>query len=399
MSSNKEPIRPYRGTTGFIIYSDGVLVDTGDPPVPLGTPWSTAALCYLQKKKIPFIIASDQDSKQEASYDYPLHTILPLLDPLRENQQTATRVAFSHMSQFKNRCVLALGGYDEGPDVLARYGFKKVLTPGDLDELREPESELIIAAIFILSDPVDDAQSIADYWNILLEVIFTDSGRWGTWSPDNGNPKLLNSGWAVSRPATLVMAQDFDRATNYRYPAFNQHKFKHELVARLKIRVGALGFQDQTQSLRILDPVPTVRPTRCKWVESLLIQSHREMNSSGPPLDTVYVITNNPRRDVPDVRQHHESGCQCRIKWKSALVTSENDEERSVDNSTKPVRRGDPPLPKKPYEADFTSDHIAGAIGWALEQESCAEAPEFRRYISNYLMLGREKALEKLGTA
>lgn len=139
---------------------------------------------------------------------------------------------------------------DRGP----RYGFKNVVTPGDIliaypqilpfnqifsdyyqastrplprpIDPSNPKKSLKIDAILVFNDPRDWALDS----QVILDLLLSKEGVLGTYSEKNGDARLPNNGWQQDgQPGLFFSNPDLFWATSYHMPRLGQGGFQASL--------------------------------------------------------------------------------------------------------------------------------------------------------------------------
>lgn len=224
---------------------DGVLVRSSAP-----LPGASQALKHLQSERIPFILLTNGGGKSEEERVSDLQSKLDV--KLDTSMIVQSHTPFADMTELHDKTVLVAGGdYDKCQLVAQKYGFKNVVTPGDivnaypdiwpfskvfLDYYKSfakplprpiiPHSTsgdaLKIDAIFVYNDPRDWGLDA----HVILDALLSEKGYIGTISKKNGNLSFPNKGYLQdSQPPLYYSNPDMWWATSYHLSRLGQGGF------------------------------------------------------------------------------------------------------------------------------------------------------------------------------
>ncbi|OCK77972.1 cat eye syndrome critical region protein 5 precursor [Lepidopterella palustris CBS 459.81] len=243
-SSTSPPIPDY----AFAFDIDGVLVRSSDP-----LPRAHKALSYLQSQNIPFILLTNGGGKHESERVEELSKKLKV--PLDTSMFVQSHTPFEELDEYKDKTILVVGGdEDKCRRVAERYGFKSVITPGDILTAHpsiwpfsqqflpyyasfsrplprpilpnDPTNSLQISAVFIYNDPRDWGLDI----QVLKDLLLSRAGIFGTLSSKNNNPELPNRGFQRDgQPPLFFSNPDLLWAAAYHLPRLGQGGFREAL--------------------------------------------------------------------------------------------------------------------------------------------------------------------------
>ncbi|KAF2747591.1 cat eye syndrome critical region protein 5 precursor [Sporormia fimetaria CBS 119925] len=360
----------------FAFDIDGVLLRSSTP-----LPRATQSLQYLQHQNIPFILLTNGGGKHESERIADLESRLSIHLPPASFIQSHT--PFASLNSYKDKTILVLGGdEDKCRDVALRYGFKTVVTPGDifaaypsiwpfsahmLEYYRgfarplpapidpaHPDRSLKIDAVFVFNDPRDwglDTQIIKD-------VLLSRAGILGTLSEKNGNPDLPNNGFQQDdQPPLFFSNPDLLWAAKYHLPRLGQGGFRAALEGVWSAITG--GKENGVALYKTVMGKPH-QPTY-EFAEKRLVE-HREalLREKGyqgevKPLKRVYMVGDNPESDILGANNYES---KLGTDWTSVLV-----ETGVYEKGTEPKHR-----PRK-----IVGD-VWDAVRWAaVEQEGWKE--------------------------
>ncbi|KAK5134464.1 hypothetical protein LTR04_004704, partial [Oleoguttula sp. CCFEE 6159] len=251
---------------------DGVLLRSST-----ALPRAHAALSFLQRRRIPFVLLTNGGGKHEAERVAELSRKLDV--PLDEGMIVQSHTPFREMTELWDKTVLVVGG-DGGScrevarkrdtqevagvgkrvlklELLAdgrrllRYGFKSVVTPADLIVAHpeiwpfarvfapyycsfaqplpapilpsNPAASLKIDAIYVYSDPRDWSLDTT----IILDLLLSHAGILGTLSRKNDDASLPNRGYQQDgQPPLYFSNPDLWWAAAYHLPRLGQGGFR-----------------------------------------------------------------------------------------------------------------------------------------------------------------------------
>ncbi|CAG8955114.1 hypothetical protein HYFRA_00007129 [Hymenoscyphus fraxineus] len=323
----------------FAFDIDGVLLRSSAP-----LPRATEALQYLHNNNIPFILLTNGGGKHESARVAELSSKLGV--PLSIENFIQSHTPFKQLVEssetkegLADKTVLVTGGDgDKCRQVAEMYGFKKVVTPGDilmayptiwpfnqifsdyyhnntrplpkpvnLDNL--PES-LKIDAVFVFNDPRDWALDS----QIILDLLLSKEGYLGTYSDKNGNSSLPNNGWQQDgQPKLYFSNPDLFWATSHHMPRLGQGGFQASLH----------GVWNATTNGATLDRTIIGKPHAATYIyaEDVLTKYRNQLSpASGVKagrLDRVFMVGDNPESDILGANQFKSNRG---TDWTSILV-------------------------------------------------------------------------------
>jgi HAD superfamily hydrolase (TIGR01456 family) len=248
----------------------------------------------------------------------------------------------------KYHTVLVMGGEGEKCRLVAEgYGFKDVVTPGDiikdnrhttpfrkLTEEEEKHSrirnfgEVDIEAIFVFADSRDWAGD----QQILLDLLTSKNGRLGTRSEnyDEGPPIFFSHNdmvWATSHESTRLGMGALRVSLEAMYKAVTRKDLKSTAFG--KPQIGTFQFATR-----------------------LLQQWRKDTHGINSPPETVYFVGDTPESDIRGTNEYNESPL-CHNSWYSILVC------------TGVYRKGTKPS----FEPKATVENVLGAVNHGIERE------------------------------
>ncbi|KAH6620159.1 hypothetical protein C7974DRAFT_316023, partial [Boeremia exigua] len=306
-------------------------------------PRAHQSLSYLQAQRIPFILLTNGGGKHESERVAELSRKLHV--PLDTSMFVQSHTPFADMDHYKDKTVMVVGGAeDKCRQVAEAYGFKTVVTPGDIlaaypdvwpfsqqllsyyktftrplpapIDPTSPSTSLRIDAIFVYNDPRDwglDAQIIKD-------VLLSERGILGTLSPKNGNVALPNKGYQQDgQPALYFSNPDLLWAAKYHLPRLGQGGFREAFEG---IWAAITGGEREGVSLQKIVMGKPYRPTY-EFAEKRLMAHRRHLvqaeHSQLGVLKRVYMVGDNPASDIAG-GNNYESPFG--TDWASILVST-----------------------------------------------------------------------------
>ncbi|CAO2657676.1 Nn.00g038020.m01.CDS01 [Neocucurbitaria sp. VM-36] len=301
----------------FAFDIDGVLVRSSD-----ALPRAHKALSYLQSQRIPFILLTNGGGKHESERVADLSNKLSV--PIDTSMFIQSHTPFADMDHLKDKTVMVVGGEaDKCRAVAETYGFRTVVTPGDVlaaypdvwpfsqqllpyyksftrplpapIDPASPSTSLRIDAIFVYNDPRDwglDSQIITD-------ILLSRQGIFGTLSTKNGDPALPNHGYQQDGQPTLYFSNpDLLWAAKYHLPRLGQGGFREALEGIWSAITGGESCGVKLQKVIMGKPY---QPTY-EFAEKRLILHRRHLlrylDDKPRHLKRVYMVGDNPASDI-----------------------------------------------------------------------------------------------------
>ncbi|KAI1741842.1 HAD-superfamily subfamily IIA hydrolase [Xylaria scruposa] len=372
----------------FAFDIDGVLLHVAKP-----IPGATEALEYLQRHDIPFILLTNGGGKHErervedlsARLGVPLstdnfvqsHTPFQELvhrswapshsngHPQKELQDGAEKLGLA------DKNVLITGSDAAKSRLIAEaYGFRSVITPADIlmahptifpfERLLKshyeatarplPSLEPKIDAIFVFNDPRDWALDT----QIILDLLLSQNGVLGTYSPKNGRAEYENHGWQVDgQPDLYFSNHDLFWSASYHLPRFGQGAFQAALAGMWsQITGGKAEMKRTTIGKPYARTYGYAERVLANWRAGLLKKSGDAEAEEVQPLNRVYMVGDNPESDI---RGANEYVSPQGTEWASVLVRT---------GVWSKERDGEPK-----YRPGAIVDDVKSAVEWALERE------------------------------
>ncbi|PQE15053.1 HAD superfamily hydrolase protein [Rutstroemia sp. NJR-2017a BVV2] len=353
-------------------FIDGVLLRSSSP-----LPGASEALNLLHSNNIPFILLTNGGGKHESARVAELSKKLNV--PLTEENFVQSHTPFRQLVEgsedaepLKDKTILVTGGDgDACRKVAEQYGFSKVVTPGDIlmayptiwpfnqifsdyyhkatrplplpVDLKNPSQSLKFDAIMIFNDPRDWALDT----QVVLDLLLSEKGILGTYSPKNGDSSLPNNGWQQdSQPKLYFSNPDLFWATSHHMPRLGQGGFQASLEGVWNATTGGAKL-DRTV-------IGKPHPATYKYAERVLNRYRAHLLGAStkkiPHLKRVFMVGDNPESDI---RGANEFESAHGAEWTSVLV------------ETGVYRSGTVPA----YKPKVVVHDVLGAVKWALEKE------------------------------
>ncbi|EAS28408.3 TIGR01456 family HAD hydrolase [Coccidioides immitis RS] len=296
----------------FAFDIDGVLVRGGR-----AIPAAIEALKVLNGQneygiKVPYIFVTNGGGKTEEERCLDLSRQLEY--EVSPGQFICGHTPMREMAE-KYKTVLVVGGEGEKCRVVAEgYGFKDVVTPGDIikhnrhttpfrelteEELRNSRtrdfSDVQIEAIFVFADSRDWAGD----QQIILDLCMSKGGRIGTRSEtfDEGPPVYFSHNdivWSTSHEYTRIGMGALRASTEALFKAVTGKEL--QTIAFGKPQIGTFQFATR-----------------------LLQQWRKETHGINSPPETVYFVGDTPESDIRGTNEYNDSEL-CENNWYSILV-------------------------------------------------------------------------------
>ncbi|TVY57665.1 putative CDP-alcohol phosphatidyltransferase class-I family protein [Lachnellula cervina] len=350
----------------FAFDIDGVLLRSAAP-----IPGAPEALAFLYNHNIPFILLTNGGGKHESARVAELSKKLGV--PLTEENFVQSHTPFKQLvGGLQDKTILVTGGDgDQCRKVAEKYGFKNVVTPGDIimecpaiwpfnqifsDYYKSatrplptpinhtnPAHSLKIDAVFVFNDPRDWALDT----QIILDLLLSKNGVLGTTSEKNGDPSLPNNGWQQDgQPQLFFSNPDLFWATSYHMARLGQGGFQASLQ----------GVWDATTNGAALKRTIIGKPHAAtyEYAERVLDKYRAQMLGAHGgrvgQLDRVFMVGDNPESDIRganDFKSAHGT------EWTSILVKT-----GVFQDGTKPA-----------YKPKVVVNDVLEAVKWAVHQQ------------------------------
>ncbi|KAJ9210177.1 hypothetical protein DTO166G4_8189 [Paecilomyces variotii] len=339
-ASNTKPNIP---DFAFAFDIDGVLLRASKP-----IPGAAEALGLLQEQGIPFILLTNGGGKHETERVAEISEKLNLpLDPtviIQSHSPFAELVRGSEaQGPLEDKCVLVVGGDGDACRLVAeRYGFKNVVTPGDIFmaypsiwpfsknfmdyykkfarplpkpiDAENPEKSLKFDAVLVFNDPRDWGLDM----QVIIDVLLSSEGIMGTRSSKNGQDSLPNRGYQQDgQPPIYFSNPDLWWAAAYHLPRLGQGGFREALEGTWAATTG--GSSKGVELIKTVVGKP--HQSTYEFAERQLLRNRSRIFHSQElgPLRRVYMVGDNPASDIcgaNSYRSKHGS------EWHSILVRS-----------------------------------------------------------------------------
>ncbi|CZT49669.1 related to cat eye syndrome critical region protein 5 precursor [Rhynchosporium secalis] len=345
---------------GFAFDIDGVIYKSGEL-----CPGAKEAMKFLAKNKIPFVFLTNGGGKTECVRAKDMAENLGV--PVTCDQFIQAHTPFKqYAANFEDKVVLVLGGVGDACREVAEsaYGYKNVVTSADFviaapgvspfDEMHGdyfkktaralPEtmnasgsqSGVKISAIFIYSSPREWCLDL----QIIIDLLLSESGIFGTVSSKNKSPELPNNGYLQDGQPKLYFANpDVTYATKYHLPRICQGTFKLALEGMWK---GLTG----TELIANEHYIQIGKPTQLQFEYG---EKSLRAVAKGD-LKTVYMVGDGPQSDIAGANNYESPWGST---WKSILVQTGIHQAGTVPE----------------YEPTVEVGNVLDAVTWALRQE------------------------------
>ena len=361
---------------------DGVLLHMSSP-----IPGASESLRFLQDNHIPFILLTNGGGKLEservAELSAKLNVQLTVDNFVQSHTPFRQLVSPDSPDSLADKTVLVTGANSSKCRTIAEtYGFRNVVTPTDilvahrdvwpfeplLDSVHMKEDArplpkpiftpgkrledcLKIDAMFVFNDPRDWAVDI----QLITDLLMSQEGYIGTFSPRNGNDSLPGSGWqGHGQPELYFSNADLFWSTGFHQPRFGQGAFQ-AAVAGVWTRI--TGGHELRRKVMGKPYEETYR-----FAERVLNSYRNELLRNGtghvtaPPLRSVYMVGDNPESDIAGANDYNsEAGTD----WRSVLVRT---------GVWTPERGGEEALQGR-FKPKMVVNDVREAVRWALQKE------------------------------
>ncbi|KAI5300453.1 hypothetical protein KEM56_002450 [Ascosphaera pollenicola] len=323
---------------GFVFDIDGVLLNSSKP-----LPGASESLSLLVKEKIPFLFLTNGGGQTELERIERLNDLLSLQLDVSRIVQSHTPFkelvkGFDRQRPLENKTVLVVGGAgDKCRRVAHEYGFKNVVTPGDIFKSHpaiwpfstafnsyydtitkplptpvdsDPTKSLKIDAILVFNDPRDWALDI----QIITDILLSHKGIIGTYSDNNCKSDLPNNGFQQDdQPPLYFSNPDLVWAATYPQPRLGQGGFIAALEGTWKALTGGAELKKTI--------IGKPHQYTYEYAEQRLLKQRQAMTGvpRHEPLQSVYMIGDNPASDIQGANNYHSPWGST---WNSILVRS-----------------------------------------------------------------------------
>ncbi|KAK3496783.1 HAD-like domain-containing protein [Neurospora hispaniola] len=364
----------------FAFDIDGVLLHVATP-----IPGAPEALKFLNDNDIPFILLTNGGGKHETERVKDLSQKLgvKLTTDNFVQSHTPFRQLVEGPDSLREKTILVTGANAEKCRLIAEdYGFRNVVTPADIlkahpevfpfDPLLDTvytatarplprpiftpgsgmrlSDALKIDAMFVFNDPRDWAYDI----QLIVDLLLSQQGYVGTYSPKNGDAALPSCGWQQDgQPPLYFSNADLLWSTGFHLPRFGQGAFQaavagvwrrltngHELQRRV------IG-KPYSETYQFAERVLTTHRH-----EVLRRRGHHEPGT----LKSVYMVGDNPESDIAGANDFQsEAGTEwCSILVRTGVWSPEHAGEKALQGRFKPK---------------VIVDDAREAVRWALKRE------------------------------
>lgn len=302
--------------------------------------------------------------------------------PLHESNFVQSHTPFAELihgeNSLRDKCILVVGGeYGRCRDVAERYGFKNVVTPGDIYAAHpeiwpfsrpfqqsyyasfaralpqpinptSPHDSLKIDAVFVYNDPRDWGLDM----QVILDVMLSHRGIMGTYSAKNGDVSLPNSGYLQDgQPKLYFSNPDLLWAAEYHLSRLAQGGFREALDGLWR---AVTYHKNHTGSPPELYKTVIGKPYRetYSFAEKQLMRYRDGLFGEDHPtkLRRVYMVGDNPESDIRGANSYQSPHG---VEWLSLLTR------------TGVYRDQDGRRPA--WEPTAIVDDVKAAVQWALK--------------------------------
>lgn len=318
---------------------DGVLLRSSKP-----IPGAADSLAFLQEQKIPFILLTNGGGKHETERVAEISEKLNVpLDPsviIQSHSPFAELVKGpDEASALENKCVLVAGGDGDGcRRVAEQYGFKNVVTPGDifmanpsvwpfsknfsdyyktfarpLPKPLDSTKGLKIDAVFVFNDPRDWALDT----QVIMDLLLSSQGHMDTLSEKNGRVDLPNHGYQQDgQPHLYFSNPDLWWAAAHPLPRLGQGGFREALEGVWAAVTGGPSKGIELKKTVIGKPYQGTY----EFAERQLLRNRSKAFGGAvdlPPIRNVYMVGDNPESDIRGANSYRS---EYGSSWHSILV-------------------------------------------------------------------------------
>ncbi|KAL3474177.1 HAD-like domain-containing protein [Aspergillus californicus] len=353
----------------FAFDIDGVLLRSSKP-----IPGAAESLALLKREGIPFILLTNGGGKHETERVAEISEKLQV--PLDADVIIQSHSPFAEMVQgtetqsaLENKQVMVVGGDgNRCREVAERYGYKNVITPGDIimanpsiwpfafmdyyktfarplphtGDPSDPTKGLKIDAILVFNDPRDWALDA----HIIVDLLLSSQGVMGTLSEKNGRTDLPNHGYQQDgQPPLYFSNPDLWWAAAYSLPRLGQGGFREALEGTWSAITGGPSKGIQLHKTVIGKPSQGTY----EFAENQLLRNRaRTFGFDSPkPLQNVYMVGDNPESDIRGANSYRSAH---NSQWHSILVETG-------------VYRGGEPA----YTPKMVAGDVLKAVQWGLQ--------------------------------
>ncbi|KAJ5156077.1 hypothetical protein N7492_008880 [Penicillium capsulatum] len=356
----------------FAFDIDGVLLRSSKP-----IPGAADSLALLKEQNIPFILLTNGGGTHETERVAEISKKLNV--PLDSSAIVQSHSPFEQLvkgedeaSALEHKCVLVAGGDgDNCRRVAEQYGFKNVVTPGDIFmanpsvwpfsknfssyyksfarplpkplDPTDPVKGLKIDAVFVFNDPRDWALDT----QVIMDLLLSSQGHVGTLSAKNGQVDLPNHGYQQDNQPPLYFSNpDLWWAAAYPLPRLGQGGFREALEGVWAATTGGPSKGIELKKTVIGKPYQGTY----EFAERQL-RRNRARNFGDatdlPPLKRVYMVGDNPESDIRGANSYRS---EFGSSWHSILVRT------GVYGGGEPV-----------WTPQTIADDVQKGVQWALK--------------------------------
>lgn len=312
-----------KNEVAFVFDIDGVLL-RGKKAIPSAKP----ALELLNTNKIPYILLTNGGGVSEKSRVEFISKELNI--PISPSQIVQSHTPMKALAQnnLYNRVMVVGGPEDKARYVALEYGFKEVITPGDIirqqpsisphhrytkeqiENFTKPDIDLTkpIEAVLIFNDPRDAGTDV----QIVCDILNSVEGLIGTKRPfDDGKDR--------QKPSIPIIFSnnDFVWANDYPLPRFGQGAFRITVEA-LYSELNQLKHNEKLESTIMGKPFKIqydfAHSVLINWRNKLIANDVNDANDltlpnlnetpTNSPFKKIYMVGDNPASDIQGANQN-----------------------------------------------------------------------------------------------
>lgn len=351
---------------------DGVLLRSSKP-----IPGAADSLALLKEQNIPFILLTNGGGTHETERVAEISKKLNV--PLDSSVIVQSHSPFAELvksedeaSALEHKCVLVAGGDgDNCRRVAEQYGFRNVVTPGDILmanpavwpfsknfsnyyesfarplpkplDPTDPTKGLKIDAVFVFNDPRDWALDT----QVIMDLLLSSQGHVGTLSAKNGRADLPNHGYQQdAQPPLYFSNPDLWWAAAYPLPRLGQGGFREALEGVWAATTGGPSKGIELKKTVIGKPFQGTYEFAERQLRRNRVRSFGD-TADVPPLKRVYMVGDNPESDIRGANSYRS---EFGSSWHSILVRT------GVYDGGEPI-----------WTPQTVADDVQKGVQWALK--------------------------------
>ena len=197
--------------------------------------------------------------------------------------------------------------------------------------------------MMVFNDPRDWALDT----QVILDLLLSEQGYLGSYSPRNGDPSLPNQGYQQDgQPPLYFTNPDLFWAAAYHLPRLGQGGFREAFEGVWNAVTGGARAGVKLEKMILGKPYKQT----FNYAENMLLK-HREHLLEGQKVNSlknIYMVGDNPESDILGANTYGSPTSPRNIKWHSILV-----------------RSGVYPGGKPAHEPEIIVDDVWSAVEWA----------------------------------